>query len=110
VGRFGLFPDSATLVIGSTGEMAKSKKFRDAQAHPDVALVIDDLASMDPWTPRGLEIRGRAETHIDGGRAIGKRLGARFPFDDAWIRIHPQRIRAWGIDADTYRQSSRAVA
>jgi hypothetical protein len=28
--------------------MAASKKFRDAQRRPDVALVIDDLAAVDP--------------------------------------------------------------
>ncbi len=30
------------------------------QANAQVALVIDDLVSSDPWTVRGLEIRGTA--------------------------------------------------
>lgn len=102
--------ESATVVIGSTGEMAASKKFRDAEAHPDIALVIDDLATMDPWTPRGIEIRGRAETHTEGGQEIGERLGARFPFNRAWIRVEPRRILAWGIDSDPYTHSARDVA
>ena len=29
--------------------------------------MIDDLASTDPWTPRGLEVRGTAELHDTGG-------------------------------------------
>lgn len=107
----GVFLDreSHTIVIGSTGEMAASKKFRDARAHPEVAIVVDDLASMDPWTPRGVEIRGRAEAHSDGGEEVGKDLGARFPFNRACIRIKPQRILSWGIDSDSYMQSARDV-
>jgi pyridoxamine 5'-phosphate oxidase family protein len=102
-------PESSTIAIGSTGEMAKSKKFRDAQEHPDIALVVDDLASVDPWTPRGIEIRGHAETFTEGGEEAGKRLGARFPFNSAWIRIHPKRVLSWGIDADSFTRTTRDV-
>ena len=47
-------------------------------------MVIDDLASTDPWRPRGIEVRGRAEA-VNAPRAL--------------IRIHPRRIVSWGIDA-----------
>lgn len=95
---------------GSARDMAASKKFRDAQRRPEVALVVDDLAALSPWTPRGIEIRGRAETHADGGQAVGERLGASFPFDRAWIRIRPRRILAWGIESDASKLSARDVA
>jgi pyridoxamine 5'-phosphate oxidase family protein len=67
-------------VIGGAHDLGATKKFRDARRHPEVALVVDDLAAVDPWTPRGIEIRGRAETHGDGGQEVGRRLGAGFPF------------------------------
>ncbi len=102
-------PDTQAIVIGGL-DMAASKKFRDAQRRPDVALVIDDLAAVDPWTPHGIEIRGRAETHTDGGEEVGKRLGAGFPFNPAWIRIRPRRILAWGIDSGSFELSARDVA
>jgi pyridoxamine 5'-phosphate oxidase family protein len=102
--------ESSTIVIGSSGDMAKSKKFRDAQHHPDVAFVIDDLASTDPWTPRGMEIRGRAEALTEGGEQAGERLGAGFAFNSAWIRIHPQRVISWGIDGDSFTRSARDVS
>jgi pyridoxamine 5'-phosphate oxidase family protein len=72
-------PRDQTLVIGghAGSNMAASKKFRDAQRHPDVAVVVDDVASVDPWTPRYVEIRGHEETHLEGGEEVGKRLGAR---------------------------------
>jgi pyridoxamine 5'-phosphate oxidase family protein len=103
-------PETEAIVIGSAGDMAASKKFRDARRRPDVALVIDDLASVDPWTPRGIEIRGHAETYTDGGEEVGRRLGAGFTFNRAWIRIRPRRILAWGIDNGSFTLSARDVA
>lgn len=102
-------PETEGIVIGGAADMAASKKFRDARGQPDVALVIDDLAAIDPWTPRGIEIRGRAETHSDGGEAIGTRLAADFPFTAAWIRIRPRRILAWGIDTGSFELAARTV-
>jgi pyridoxamine 5'-phosphate oxidase family protein len=103
-------PETESIVIGSGQDMAASKKFRDARRNPPVAVVVDDLASVDPWTPRGIEIRGRAETHLEGGEEVGKRLGAGFQFNHAWIRIHPRRIVAWGIDGGSFAASARDVA
>jgi pyridoxamine 5'-phosphate oxidase family protein len=77
--------------------MSKSKKYRDLQTNPAVAFCIDDLVSVQPWTPRGMEIRGRAELHPTGG---GERFGA--GWEEAWIRIIPERIVAWGIDTALY--------
>jgi pyridoxamine 5'-phosphate oxidase family protein len=107
----GVFYDPATetIVIGSAAEMAGSKKFRDVRRRPDVALVVDDLAAVDPWSPRGIEIRGHGETYVNGGDEVGRRLGADFPFDAAWIRIRPRRILAWGIDGGSFELSARDV-
>jgi pyridoxamine 5'-phosphate oxidase family protein len=102
-------PETQTIVISGAGDLAKSKKFRDAQRRPDVAIVVDDLASVDPWTPRGIEIRGRAETFTDGGEEVGKRLRAGFQFSPAWIRIQPRRILAWGIASGSFDPIARDV-
>ena len=101
--------DTEAIVIGGAGDLAASKKFRDAQRRPDVALVVDDLAALEPWTPRGIEIRGRAETYTAGGAAVGEQVGASFAFDAAWIRIRPRRILAWGIDQGSYDLTARDV-
>ncbi|MDQ3783411.1 MAG: PPOX class F420-dependent oxidoreductase [Actinomycetota bacterium] len=105
-------PETQTIVIGghAGSNMATSKKFRDARRNPNLAFVVDDLASVDPWTPRLLEIRGRAETYTDGGEEVGKRIGANMPFDPAWIRIRPRRILAMGIDDGPFELSARDVA
>src|SRR3982751_5242107 len=41
--------------------LEQTKKFRDVARTGRAAIVIDDLPSTDPWHPRGIEIRGRAE-------------------------------------------------
>ncbi len=105
-------PETQTIVIGghAGSNMATSKKFRDAQRRPEVAFVVDDLAAVDPWTPRFIEIRGRAETYTDGGEEVGERIVANMPFDPAWIRIRPQRILAMGIDGGSFELNARDVA
>src|SRR5688500_7021729 len=72
-----------TIDIGGQ-EFTQTKKFRDVRRHGRAAVVIDDLASTDPWRPRGIEVRGRAEA-LGDGRPL--------------IRIRPERIVFWGIDA-----------
>jgi pyridoxamine 5'-phosphate oxidase family protein len=76
-------------------EIERSKKFRDVDASGRAAVVIDDLASTDPWRPRGIEVRGRAEA-IRGPRPL--------------IRVHPERIVSWGLEeAAIGKRLSRAV-
>ena len=78
--------------------MVASRNSATSELPAEVALVIDDLAAVDPWTPRGIEIRGHAEAITEGGAEVGKSLGAGFEFDPAWIRVLPRRILSWGID------------
>lgn len=105
-------PESQTIVVGghAGSDMAASKKFRDAQRCPDVAFVVDDLVSVDPWTARFIEIRGRAETYTDGGEEVGKRIRANMSFDPAYIRIRPQRILAVGIEGEAFELHACDVA
>ena len=106
-------PETQTIVVGghASSDMAASKKFRDARRRPDVAFVADDPASVDPWTPRFVEVRGRAEAHTDGGEAVSVRIGAGMPFDPAWIRISPRRIVAMGLEGGgPFELNARDVA
>ena len=72
--------------------VATTKKYRDVQANGWAAIVVDDLASVDPWRPRMLEIRGRAEALATGGAHLGPGFG------EAFIRIHPEKVSSFGID------------
>jgi pyridoxamine 5'-phosphate oxidase family protein len=122
----GFFPDPVTggVVIGgyAGSGMARSAKFRNATARPGIALVVDDVdAGGDTegdtggdteggWAPRGVEVRGDAETHPEGGAELGARLGAPFDFDPAWILLRPRRVLSWGIDCSPYELRARDVA
>ncbi len=80
-----------TVDVGGL-RMATTKKYRDVQANPWAAIVVDDLASIDPWRPRMLEIRGRAEAVASGGASLGPGFGEPF------IRIYPEKVNSFGIE------------
>jgi pyridoxamine 5'-phosphate oxidase family protein len=84
-------PELGTVDVGGF-RMAATKKYRDVQASGYAAIVVDDLVSVDPWTPRMLEIRGRAEAVGDGGSRLGPGFG------DAFLRIHPDKVNAYGLE------------
>lgn len=88
----GIFHETTRDVIDVAGrELEKTKKYRDVERTGRAAIVVDDLASIDPWLPRGIEIRGRAEA-------------IRWPMP--LIRIHPERIVSWGLEG---RRNARSV-
>ena len=86
--------------------MSRTKKFRNIQQHPHVSLVIDDV--LPPWEPRGVEIRGEAQTLSHGGKAIFG-SGAVYEVDDALIRITPVHIIGWGLDPEAGWSLNRVV-
>ena len=100
---FRIAPEDDAIEVGGHG-FRGSKKWRDLGADPRVAFVIDDLEHVDPWTPRGLEIRGRAELHEQGGERFGS------GWDAAWIRILPRRIVSWGIEGPAFSAAGRRRA
>ena len=55
---FRVSADAAAIEVGGRN-FGNTKKYRDIRVNPRVAIVIDDLASVTPWTPRGIEVRGR---------------------------------------------------
>ena len=97
-------PDTDTIDIGGHN-FAQRKKWRDVQQNPRVAVVIDDVASVQPWTVRGIEIRGEAEMLMTGGETVVT------GFDSAMFRITPKRIVSWGINpaADAWIPTGRSV-
>jgi pyridoxamine 5'-phosphate oxidase family protein len=79
-----------TIDVGGA-ELERTKKFRDVARSGRAAIVIDDLESTDPWRPRAIEVRGRAEA---------------ITLPTPLIRIHPERIVSWGLGAG---RSARSV-
>jgi pyridoxamine 5'-phosphate oxidase family protein len=84
----------ATDTIDISGHnMGTSRKFKNVADNGRVAFVVDDLAPGGGWRPRFLEIRGWAEALTAAEVPAAQPIVAG-PF----IRIHPTRILAFGLD------------
>ncbi|WP_433235882.1 PPOX class F420-dependent oxidoreductase [Streptosporangium sp. CA-135522] len=96
----GFFVDAAsgTITIGGHA-LGVSKKFRNVQQGSTVSFVVDDLASVDPWVVRGIEIRGSAVALTDHEPPVPY-------FSREIITITPSKIISWGLDG---ARSSRKV-
>jgi pyridoxamine 5'-phosphate oxidase family protein len=93
-------PDHDTLDIGGH-DFAKRKKYRDVLKNPKVAFVVDDIASVNPWRARGIEIRGEAKVLATGGTELMR------GFAPEMFRITPKRIVSWGLEEQmSYKRRS----
>ena len=63
--------------------LERSLKFRNLIENEKVALVVDDLLTVCPWRPRGLEVRGVSELAKEDGRA--------------YVKVTPLVKRSWGF-------------
>ncbi len=66
---------------------AATRKYRNVQANPQAAFVVDDV--LPPFRPRCVMVQGQAQalTAEQGGGT------------EAMIRIDPEKIISWGLDA-----------
>jgi pyridoxamine 5'-phosphate oxidase family protein len=84
VSPVGFSADAEGIVTGGL-DITKTVRYRNILRTGRAAMVVDDLATVDPWAPRGVKVRGRAEILTDDeGRAS--------------IRIHPETVWSWGIN------------
>jgi pyridoxamine 5'-phosphate oxidase family protein len=78
-------------------DRGQKRRYRsNIEGNPNVAFVVDDMASADSWAPRGLSIRGVAEIVMEGGERLAPGFGP------IWVRIMPTWISSWGIDTSSF--------
>ena len=82
--------DEHRILIGGA-RMGATRKFRNVRRNPQVAFVVDDLATVRPWRPRMVEIRGTAEA-LTGVESFGP------GYSPEIIRITPAKVYAFGLD------------
>ena len=88
-------PDVAPVVFELDGDdvltagfdITHTVRYRNIQSNPRVSVVVDDLASINPWSPRGIKIIGTAMIEESDG-------SPRF-------RISPTVIISWAINDTT---------
>jgi len=79
-----------TIDIGGRA-MGASRKFRNLATNPQVAFVVDDIASVQPWRVRCVEIRGHAEALADQQPYLQG-------MSPEIIRVYPDRVISFGLD------------
>ena len=88
-------PDVAPVVFSLDGDdivtagfdITNTVRYRNLQTNPRAVLVVDDLATVDPWSPRGIKIIGAALIE---------------EFDRApRFRITPEVVISWAINDTT---------
>ena len=85
-------PDVSPVVFQVEGDtitsggfdIPKTVRYRNITVNPQVTVVVDDLASADPWSPRGIKLIGTATIE-----------------DGPLFRITPSVIISWGINDTT---------
>jgi pyridoxamine 5'-phosphate oxidase family protein len=73
--------------------MAGSAKYRNIQANPRVALVVDEMTEASMEGAHFLEIRGAAEA-VTGRASADGHLAAEI------IRVRPRRVIAYNVDPE----------
>ena len=86
--------DGERFIIGGHN-LPASRKYRNITAgNHHVALIIDDVAETDPWTPRGIKVHGVAEIVTQDG----------FFGPGDYIGIVPTVSWSWGVVAPAFGQ------
>jgi len=66
-----------------------TRRYRNITGGNDrVSLVVDDLASVIPWRPRGVQVNGKAEI-MDHEGIFGK---------GRYVRVKPSVTSSWGVN------------
>ena len=91
--------DGEYLYVGGMN-LLKSIKYRNVLKNAKVAIVIDDLKSIDPWDPRGIRIHGTADITTPQG---GYMESSDHP-NPQYIRITSKRKWSWGIEEPICRR------
>src|SRR5918996_74497 len=76
----------------------KSTKYKNILKNNKVAVVIDDLRTLDPWDPRGIRIYGMA----DSVERQGGYMDQTGHTEQRYIRIRPIKKWSWGIDEPVF--------
>jgi pyridoxamine 5'-phosphate oxidase family protein len=85
--------DGAAFTIGGH-QLERSRKYRNvAGGNPKVSLILDDLASVQPWVPRGIKVHGVAST-FQGEGQFGQ---------GHYLLIRPLVSWSWGIEGESFR-------
>jgi pyridoxamine 5'-phosphate oxidase family protein len=96
--------DGEYLYVGGMN-LLNSTKFRNVLKNNKVAIVVDDLKSIDPWDPRGIRIYGTADIVTRQG---GYMENTNHP-NPQYIRVNPKKKWSWGVEQPVFVQGKFKV-
>ena len=85
--------DGAVFWIMGRNLTTTRKYINIDEGNTKVALVIDDLESINPWRPRGIRIFGIADIAEKEGDTPGQR---------PYIRVSPTISWSWNVDGPSF--------
>lgn len=84
--------DGPHLWVGGGPTVTSTRKFRNiAAGNAKVALVVDDLVSLDPFIARGVRVYGHAEQPFDRVGQVGP---------GTYLRITPTVSWSWNLTGE----------
>jgi pyridoxamine 5'-phosphate oxidase family protein len=92
--------DGEYFYIGGIN-LSKTRKYKNVLKNKKVALVIDDLETVNPWAPRAIRIYGTADIvtrqggYMDRAHSSSSSSSSSPP---SYIRIRPLQKWSWGVD------------
>ena len=100
--------DGSYFFIGGMN-ITRTRKYKNILKNNNVALVIDDLKTIDPWDPRGIRIYGTADI-VDREKLPEGELRDNDHFKPTHIRVRPVKKWSWGIDEPIFRDGRFIVS
>ena len=89
--------DGQHFYIGGIQQKKTNKYKNVASGNKKVALVIDDVESVDPWKPRGIKIHGEAQ--------IVDRKGQYAPY----LEVTAKKTWSWGIERPVFEDGEVVI-
>jgi pyridoxamine 5'-phosphate oxidase family protein len=90
--------DGEYFYIGGIN-LSKTRKYKNVLKNKKVALVIDDLETVNPWAPRAIRIYGTADIVTrQGGYMDRAHSSSSSSSPPSYIRIRPLQKWSWGVD------------
>lgn len=81
--------DGRIFSIGGLDNPSTRKYKNVANGYTKVALLIDDLQSVNPWRPRGIRVYGNAEIVSQDGRPV--------------LKITPVTSWSWDVEEPSFK-------
>ena len=89
--------DGEYIYVGGMN-LARSTKYKNVHKNNKVAIIVDDLKTIEPWDPRGIKIYGTADIVTRQGGYMDETGHS----NNQYIRITPYKKWSWGIEEPVF--------